>query len=113
MLINGKAAIACSSLIDKLEQPVRLEPLSRFPVIRDLAVDRSVLFENLKRVRAWVWSTARMTWGQGRRFRLMRTRKCIRFPAAFPAAYSLEVCPQVTPLTGFMGAAIINQVRLF
>ena len=25
----------------------------------------------------------------------------------------LEVCPQITPLTGFMGAAIINQVRLF
>jgi succinate dehydrogenase / fumarate reductase, iron-sulfur subunit len=54
MLINGKAAMACSSLINKLEQPVRLEPLSRFPVIRDLAVDRSVLFENLKRVKAWV-----------------------------------------------------------
>ncbi len=39
MLINGKAAMACSSLISKLEKPVRLEPLSRFPVIRDLAVD--------------------------------------------------------------------------
>ncbi len=25
----------------------------------------------------------------------------------------LEVCPQVTPATGFVGAAIINQVRLF
>jgi succinate dehydrogenase / fumarate reductase, iron-sulfur subunit len=54
MRINGKAAMACSSLVDKLKQPVRLEPLSRFPVIRDLAVDRSVLFENLKRVKAWV-----------------------------------------------------------
>jgi len=52
MRINGKAAMACSSLVDKLEQPVRLEPLSRFPVVRDLAVDRSVLFENLKRVKA-------------------------------------------------------------
>src|SRR6478672_3023958 len=42
MLINGKAAMACSSLVNKLEQPVHLEPLSRFPVVRDLAVDRSV-----------------------------------------------------------------------
>src|ERR1035437_8243393 len=48
MRINGRAAMACSSLIDKLEQPIRLEPLSRFPVVRDLAVDRRVLFENLK-----------------------------------------------------------------
>src|SRR5207249_2510697 len=54
MLINGKARMACSALVDKLEQPIRLEPLSKFPVIRDLATDRSVLFENLKRVKAWV-----------------------------------------------------------
>src|SRR5215470_16657453 len=54
MLINGKARMACSALVDKLEQPIRLEPLSKFPIIRDLAVDRSVLFENLKRVKAWV-----------------------------------------------------------
>src|SRR5215469_11675501 len=54
MRINGRARMACSALIDKLEQPVTLEPLSKFPVIRDLAVDRSVLFENLMRVKAWV-----------------------------------------------------------
>ncbi len=46
--------MACSALVDKLEQPIRLEPFSKFPVIRDLAVDRSVLFENLKAVKAWV-----------------------------------------------------------
>ena len=54
MLINGKARMACSSLVDKLDQPIRLAPLSKFPVVRDLAVDRSVLFQNLKAVKAWV-----------------------------------------------------------
>ena len=54
MLINGKARMACSALVDNLEKPIKLEPLSKFPVVRDLAVDRSVLFENLKRVKAWV-----------------------------------------------------------
>src|SRR5690349_13892591 len=54
MLINGKARMACSALVDKLEQPIKLGPFSKFPVIRDLAVDRSVLFENLKSVKAWV-----------------------------------------------------------
>lgn len=48
MLINGQAGMACSALIDKLDQPIRLEPLSRFPVVRDLSVDRSVLFEDLR-----------------------------------------------------------------
>src|SRR5579864_4315441 len=54
MLINGKARMACSALVDKLEQPIRIEPFSKFPVVRDLAVDRSVIFENLKAVKAWV-----------------------------------------------------------
>src|SRR5579863_227491 len=54
MVINGKARMACSALVDKLEQPIRLEPFSKFPVVRDLAVDRQVLFENLKAVKAWV-----------------------------------------------------------
>src|SRR5215472_909495 len=44
MLINGRARMACSALIDSLSQPVTLEPFSKFPVVRDLAVDRSVLF---------------------------------------------------------------------
>src|SRR5258705_542160 len=59
MLINGKATMACSALVDKLtgpnkDQTITLAPLSKFPVIRDLAVDRSVLFENLKKIKAWV-----------------------------------------------------------
>src|SRR5580698_9747239 len=59
MLINGKAMMACSALVDKLQggdpnKTITLAPLSKFPVVRDLAVDRSVLFENLKAVKAWV-----------------------------------------------------------
>src|SRR6185437_13463955 len=54
MLINGRARMACSALVDQLEQPIKLEPFTKFPVIRDLQVDRSVLFENLKKVKAWV-----------------------------------------------------------
>src|SRR5713101_2524642 len=54
MLINGKARMACSALVDKLDQPIRLEPMAKFPLVRDLAVDRQFMFENLKRVKAWV-----------------------------------------------------------
>src|SRR5664279_1590834 len=53
MLINGQAKMACSALVANLKQPITLEPVSKFPIVRDLAVDRSVLFENLKGVKAW------------------------------------------------------------
>src|SRR5215467_13767172 len=64
MLINGKARMACSALVDKLEQPIRVEPFSKFPVLRDLQVDRSVLFENLKRTKSGFPWMAHMTWAR-------------------------------------------------
>ena len=41
-------------IVDQLEQPIRLEPMSTFPVIRDLQVDRTRMFDNLKRMKAWI-----------------------------------------------------------
>ena len=52
MVINGRARQSCSAIVDQLEQPIRLEPMSTFPVIRDLQVDRSRMFDNLKRMKA-------------------------------------------------------------
>src|SRR5690242_10802468 len=40
MVINGRVAQSCSALVDKYEQPIRLEPMTKFPVVRDLQVDR-------------------------------------------------------------------------
>jgi succinate dehydrogenase / fumarate reductase, iron-sulfur subunit len=113
MLINGRAAMACSALVHKLKQPIRLEPLSRFPVVRDLAVDRSVLFENLKRVKAWVPVDGTYDLGPGPRIDPESQEKAYPLSRCISCCLCLEVCPQVTRATGFVGAAILNQVRLF
>src|SRR5688500_3525390 len=54
MLINGKTRQSCSALVDKLEHPITLEPMRKFPVLRDLFVDRSRLFNDLKKAKCWV-----------------------------------------------------------
>jgi succinate dehydrogenase / fumarate reductase iron-sulfur subunit len=54
MNINGRVRQACSALIDRLEQPVRLQPMKKFPLVRDLTVDRAKMFNSLKRVHAWI-----------------------------------------------------------
>src|ERR671938_2184617 len=50
MVINGRARQSCSALVDQLDQPITLEPMTKFPNVRDLVVDRSQMFDNLKRV---------------------------------------------------------------
>ena len=113
MLINGKARMACSALVDKLEQPIRLAPLSKFPVVRDLAVDRSVLFENLKAVKAWVPIDGTYDLGSGpKQFPSIQEQ---RYPLSncISCTICMEVCPQFNDVTGFVGAATIAQARLF
>src|SRR5205814_8069405 len=54
MLVNGRVRQGCSALVDGLAQPILLEPMSKYPVLRDLRVDRSRVFEDFKKVHAWV-----------------------------------------------------------
>ena len=83
---TARARMACSALIDQLEQPITLEPFSKFPVVRDLAVDRSVLFENLKKVKAWVPVDGTYDLGAGPRQSAQDRKRPIRCRAASPAA---------------------------
>ena len=113
MLINGRARMACSALIDNLEQPVTLEPLSKFPVVRDLSVDRSVLFENLKRVKAWIPIDGTYDLGPGPRLSQHEQEATYPISRCISCCCCMEVCPQFNEHTNFVGAATIAQVRLF
>jgi succinate dehydrogenase / fumarate reductase iron-sulfur subunit len=113
MLINGRARMACSALVDKLEQPIRIEPLSKFPVIRDLSVDRSVLFENLKRVKAWVPVDGTYDLGSGLRVFPQQQEAAYPLSRCISCCCCMEVCPQFNDKTNFVGAATIAQVKLF
>src|ERR1700682_5438888 len=113
MLINGKARMACSALVDKLEQPVRVEPLSKFPLVRDLAVDRSVLFENLERAQAWIPIDGTYDLGPGPRMYPTEQEEAYPVSRCISCCCCMEACPQFNESTGFVGAATIAQVRLF
>ncbi len=113
MLINGRARMACSALVDNLEKPIRLEPFSKFPVVRDLAVDRSVLFENLKAVKAWVPVDGTYDLGSGPRMTMAQQELAYPLSNCISCCCCMEVCPQFNNDTGFVGAAAISQVRLF
>ena len=54
MIIDGKPALACDTrLSDCRGETVVVEPLRKFPVVRDLLVDRSAMTEKLKEMRVY------------------------------------------------------------
>jgi succinate dehydrogenase / fumarate reductase iron-sulfur subunit len=138
MLVNGRTRQACSTLVDNLlnEQPgdIELRPMSKFPVLRDLVVDRQRMFHALKKIKAWIPVDDYSDRGPGpkespesqeRRYPLSECMTCGCCLEACPQYGKIEVerLPNETDAAyearkaaaydqGFVGAAAISQVML-
>ncbi len=113
MIINGEVRQACSALVDALKHPITLEPLSKFPVIKDLMVDRIALFENLKKVKAWIPIDGTYPAGPGPRMAERDRSWAYELSRCMSCGCCMEACPKYNECSSFMGAAVIAQVRLF
>jgi len=139
MLVNGRTRQACSALVDRLleENPgsVELRPMSKFPVVRDLVVDRSRMFRSLQRVQGWIEVADYLDRGPGPRE--SQAQQQIRYPLSecMTCGCCVEACPQYTKVElaqhsdemgehflqrksqvydqEFLGAAAISQAMLF
>ena len=102
MRINGRVRQSCSALVDQLldENPdeIVLEPMSKFPVLRDLMVDRKRLFRGLQRVNAWVPVDSYYNMGPGER--QLRDTQEQNYPLSqcMSCGCCVEACPQYTKI---------------
>ena len=95
MVINGKPRQACSALVDKLEQPIRVAPMSTFPVMRDLVIDRGRMFTALKKVKAWVPIDGTYDLGPGPRMAESKRQWAYELSKCMTCGVCLEACPNV------------------
>jgi succinate dehydrogenase / fumarate reductase iron-sulfur subunit len=97
MLINGRTRMACSALVDKLleeDEEIELRPMSKFPVVRDLVVDRRRLFRALERVEAWVPVDDSYDHGPGPRISPEEQEDAYPLSTCISCGCCLEACPQ-------------------
>ncbi len=139
MVINGRTRQACSALVDRLleddPQQIELRPMTKFPVVRDLMVDRSRLFQALQRVQAWVPVDGYFDRGPGPRQGPDEQEQSYPYSQCMSCGCCLEACPQYTKIElsrregegeaefadrqaaafdrGFLGAHAIGQAMLF
>jgi succinate dehydrogenase / fumarate reductase iron-sulfur subunit len=139
MLVNGRTRQACSTLVDNLlvDQPdeIELRPMSKFPVLRDLVVDRGRMFRTLEKVKAWIPVDDYSDRGPGPRESPESQQRRYPLSECMTCGCCLEACPQYAKIelhhwqgesdaefdarknaaydTGFVGAAAISQVMLF
>ena len=105
MVINGVPALACATFADEVKgKELVLEPLSKFPVVADLIVDRSVIYENLTQANAYLEKySANSKRHHQQQYSVAKCLKC---------GLCLEVCPNYHPGGDFFGAAFANESYL-
>jgi succinate dehydrogenase / fumarate reductase iron-sulfur subunit len=113
MVINGRARQACSALVDQIGNPITIEPMTKFPVVRDLMVDRARMFEDLKKTLAWVPLDGTHALGAGPRYSQQEQNVIYALSRCMTCGCCVEACPQYGPGSAFVGPAVINQVRRF
>ncbi len=139
MLVNGRVRQSCSALVDRLFEEnsteIELRPMSKFPVIRDLMVDRGRLFRGLERVKAWVPVDGYDDFGPGPRQSRKEQEQAYPLSECMSCGCCLEACPQYVKVEvhrrpeetdeefeqrrnatydqSFLGAAVISQAVLF
>lgn len=118
MLINGKPRQACTALIAKIieetgSNTIVLAPFTKFPLVRDLIVDRSSMFENLKKFHGWIDSDGSFGRGPGPKISPEVQEVMYALSTCMTCGCCLEACPQVNSKSKFVGPAVISQVRLF
>jgi succinate dehydrogenase / fumarate reductase iron-sulfur subunit len=112
MIINGRVMQACSALVDNLEQPIELRPMTKYPIIRDLAVDRTRIFADFKRVHAWIDIDGTHDIGPGPRMAPELADIRYALSRCMACGCCMEACPNYGPQSDFIGAAPISQARL-
>ncbi|MFO0868747.1 MAG: succinate dehydrogenase iron-sulfur subunit [Pirellulales bacterium] len=139
MVINGRVRQSCSALVDRLlaEHPgeIELQPMSKFPVLRDLVVDRSRLFQALQRVQAWIPVEGYYDMGPGPRQSQAQQEQAYPLSECMSCGCCLDACPQYVKIElvqeegesdeqfaerrrqaydrNFVGAHAISQAMLF
>lgn len=121
MVMNGRVGQSCSTLIEKLaadgrgtaDNPITLEPMSKFPVVRDLFVDRSRMFDNLKKIKGWMPIDSTADLGPGPRESQAQQDTRYKISRCMTCGCCLEACPQFTKDNHFVGAQIIAQALYF
>jgi succinate dehydrogenase / fumarate reductase, iron-sulfur subunit len=112
MRINGQPRQACTALLSDMPDTVTLEPLTKFPVIRDLMVDRARMFRALEQVHGWNETDGYHNLGLGEKISQTQQADDYAVSRCMTCGCCWEVCPQVNDGSEFFGPSTVAQAVL-
>jgi succinate dehydrogenase / fumarate reductase iron-sulfur subunit len=118
ILVNGRPRQACTSLIQPIidatgSRTIVIAPMTKFPLVKDLVVNRDRMFQNLLKVKAWIQADDALDRGFGPRISPQVQEARYVLSTCMTCGCCTEACPQINSHSKFIGPATISQVRLF
>ncbi len=109
MMVNGSPKLTCSAFLsDHLPDPIRVEPLQYFPVVRDLVVDITDFMRKLPQVKPWIIRGAEKPLAEGE---YLQTPAQLDLYKQFSMCINCMLCYAACPIYGlepsFIGPAAI------
>lgn len=100
MVVNDKPCLPCATFFGEVGPNVTIEPLSKFPLIRDMRVSRLTMEENLVRAGVWINDDEDALVADSRIQYL--SASCLH------CGCCLEVCPNYTGKSNYYGPQWMN-----
>ncbi|HJJ54944.1 MAG TPA: 2Fe-2S iron-sulfur cluster-binding protein [Methanocorpusculum sp.] len=100
MVVNGKPCLPCSTFFGEVGPTVRIEPLSKFPLIHDLKVSRLAIERHLVQTGVWVDDDEEAL--------VTESELQYQSAACLHCGCCLEACPNYTGISGFYGPQWMN-----
>jgi fumarate reductase iron-sulfur subunit len=115
MMVNGVPRLTCSTFLREFDsEPIVVEPLENFPVIRDLVIDMSDFLEKLKEVKPWVIREKEVPVEDGE---YLQTPEEVDRYKQFSMCINCMLCYSACPVYGqdpeFLGPAVIALARRY
>lgn len=117
MLINGMPKQACTTRLCAVQKQtgsrcITLAPLTKFPLLRDLVVDKTKISSLLQQVEAWVEVERLQEASRPEKIAPAQQIRRQTLASCMVCGCCMEACPQYHAHTAFMGPAVLAQVHL-
>jgi succinate dehydrogenase / fumarate reductase iron-sulfur subunit len=87
--------------------------MTKFPLLKDLVVNRDRMFENLIKIKAWIEVDDALDRGFGPKISPKVQEAMYLLSTCMTCGCCTEACPQINSHSKFIGPAPISQARLF
>lgn len=112
-VINGVPRLGCQTQVQELSQPVSVEPLAKFPVVRDLVVNKKRLREARGAMQSWNELEGILSGSFFERQSQSVSQNLLRLNSCTSCGACLEACPQVGKKSAYLGVQALSRVALF